>query len=161
MQKIAVVIASIVAMMLVVAAPIRSYAVDPLTLSSNVIPMGGTVDITFTNIYGVDLPVVAIVVKEADGDVCRTLKYNVAADSSFTVTYPTDFNPDFGSTACDTDDLGEYLVKSRAGNPNIPSSEKQFNTSFFVVPESPIGAVVILGSSLAVIGSYMMLKKRQ
>ncbi|MEM2856257.1 MAG: hypothetical protein QW416_04060 [Candidatus Nitrosocaldaceae archaeon] len=160
-HKAVIGISAILVMTLVIAAPIKSYAANPLTLGSSTIPVGGTMSITFTNIYGVPLPTVSIVVLEPDGDVCRVVKHWIAPGSSFTVIYPTDFNPDAGSIACDTNIAGEYHVKSRAGNPAIPGAEAKFLTSFFVVPESPIGAVVILGSSIAVIGSYMMLKKRQ
>ncbi len=150
----------ILTVLMMLSIPLNSYAVDPLTLSASSIPVGGTIDITFTNIYGVLLPTVTIAVKEADGDICRYVTHWIASGSSFTVTYPTDFNPDTGSISCDTNTPGTYLVKSRAGDPNVPPSEKTFNTSFLVLPETPIGAIAIIGSSLAGISAYAMLRRR-
>ncbi len=146
--------------LMILSMPSNSYAVDPLTLSASSIPLGGTIDITFTNIYDELLPTVSIVVKEADGDICRYIEHWVLPNSSFTVTYPTDFNPDMSSVGCDTNTPGTYFVKSRAGNPNIPDREKTFNTSFLVLPETPIGALAIIGSSLVGISAYTMLKRR-
>jgi hypothetical protein len=150
----------ILTVLMILSIPSNSYAVDPLTLSASSIPLGGTIDITFTNIYNSTLPTVSIVVKEADGDVCRYIKHNVTPGSSFTVQYPTAFNPDQGSSGCDTNTPGQYFVKSRAGNPQIPDTEQTFLTSFLVLPETPIGALAIIGSSLAGISAYTMLKRR-
>ncbi|GIU72029.1 MAG: hypothetical protein KatS3mg003_1508 [Candidatus Nitrosocaldaceae archaeon] len=148
---------TILATMLMTIIP-KSYAVDPLELSATSIPLGSTIDITFNNIYGNDLPIVAIVVHEPDGDVCRHIENNVMDGVSFTLTYPTNFSPDVGSVDCDTDDIGEYEVKSLAGNINAPPLK--FVTSFFALPESPIGAIIIVGSSIAIISSYTLLRKK-
>jgi hypothetical protein len=43
---------------------------------------------------------------------------------------------------------------------DIKGSNVWTNHSFFVLPESPIGILALVGSSLAVLGGFMFLKKR-
>jgi hypothetical protein len=153
------VIAGLLAAVLLTPTAGRSaFAVAPLTLSATTIPLGGTVDITYTNTLGYTLSTVAIVSLEPDGDVCRVLAHNVAAGDSFTVQYPTSFHPDLGSTACDTNQMGEFHVKSKAGN-SAYQPDEIFKTNFFVVPESPIGVAALMGSSLAVLGAFVGLRR--
>jgi hypothetical protein len=110
------------------------------------------VDITFTNTTDETFDTVSIAVLEVDGDVCRKVVHNIEPGFSFTLTYPNDFRADLGSTSCATDQLGEYHVMSKAGTP--PIADQTFNTSFFVVPESPIGVAALMGSSLAALAGF-------
>jgi hypothetical protein len=50
----------------------------------------------------------------------------------------------------DKDDDDDCVIKNRV----------EFDTSFFVLPESPIGALALLGSSLGAFGGFYFLKKR-
>jgi hypothetical protein len=157
------IIGGIVVAMLSSASPIQSVlAVDTVTLSDTTIPLGGTLQMTLTNTLDHTIDAGTIAVQEPDGDICRVIHHNIPAGDSYTVTYPTDFHADLGSVACDTNQLGEFHVKGRLGTPTNEGRDNQqellFTTSFFVVPESPIGVAALMGSSLAALGGFVGLR---
>ena len=139
-------------------------ATDILSLSTTTIPVGGTLTFTFTNTLNHTIDVGTIAVKEPDGDICRVLHSNIPAGGGYTAVYPTDFHPDGGSVACDTNTAGEYHVKARLGTPTNDGRDNQqealFTTSFFVLPESPVGAAALMGSSIAALSGFFLWKKR-
>jgi hypothetical protein len=164
-QKLYLAIGTLLAVTLLSTVPAKNaLAVNGMTASPGVIAPGGTTDLTIT----LDAPATGTVlswdVLEADGDECSATGLPAAVGAGITKTYPTDFvlNVAGGDGVCDTGDIGSYnaeaLVKVSVGTMKIVS---EFETSFFVLPESPIGAVAIIGSSLGALGAFVGLRRHR
>lgn len=107
----------------------------------------------------------SLTVQEPDGDVCvaEGLTIDIPADGIGKV-YPDDFGlaTEAGDGICDTSHLGTYVAQSEvATNSGIVLDSAQFVTeSPFVLPESPVGLIALLGSSLAALGGFMVIRGR-
>ncbi|MEM2966283.1 MAG: hypothetical protein QW052_05025, partial [Candidatus Nitrosocaldaceae archaeon] len=155
------------------AQPKKSYAVEGIAVSDGVISVSNQVKIKLVaDDYSITIPTKYWYrVYEPDGDVCVpkatliTFPYTITAPGSLTLTYPNHFEPDIpnstGDLQCTTNVTGEYEVYVDA-NTTIGSVNYivYFDVSFFVVPQSPIGAVAIVGSSIAALGAFMAFKRR-
>ncbi|MEM4275699.1 MAG: hypothetical protein QW776_00615 [Candidatus Nitrosocaldus sp.] len=131
---------------------ISSLATLSTSAGSSPIPIGSSVDIIFSS--SVDTPVkitgLKVITPSPANSECTytgTLPQTVPP-SPFTVTYPDDFT----GTGCDTSTAGTYTVilTTEVGDPIITT----FDTSFNVVPELAVGAIGIIGTSLAVMMLY-------
>lgn len=127
--------------------------------------------------YRITTTLTMLNVTEPDGDICEATGlpatlYDgvVGGPASVTKEYPTEFNFIFGlgggNGVCETALPGDYLVKSlvtvqvaEVGGEIVYEDQQSFvenfRTSFFVLPESPLGALVLVGSSLAALGGYL------
>ncbi|MEM4275631.1 MAG: hypothetical protein QXK74_00965 [Candidatus Nitrosocaldaceae archaeon] len=167
-------IAAILAMSAVIAQPTKSYAVEGIAVNDGVISVGNTVKIKLVaGDYPLTIPNQRwYKVYEPDGDRCVpndaliSFPYTITVGNSLTLTYPTHFELDTtysngGDLQCTTNVTGEYEVdvdaRTTIGSVNY---KVDFDVSFFVVPQSPIGAVAIVGSSIAALGAFMAFKRR-
>jgi hypothetical protein len=106
-------------------------------------------------------------VTEPDGDICtaRDLPEEIGVEGSLTRVYPTDFTivTLAGDGICSTmTTTGTHTITSLANIDGVLIQGKaQFETSFFVVPESPIGAVVLIISSLAALGGFVYFRQHR
>jgi len=149
------------------------------------VPLGGLVDLTqeYTvtpvtgsgEYYSITTTLTFMNVTEPDGDICEAtgLPANlyagvVGGPGSITKEYPTEFTfvTGGGNGICETALPGTYQALSLVTvdiadvNGQIVYEGKQtfvenFQTSFFVLPESPLGAIVLIGSSLATLGGFL------
>jgi hypothetical protein len=56
--------------------------------------------------------------------------------------------------------VGVYNAESQVSGSAGPVKFKvEFETNFFVIPESPVGVAALMGSSLAALGGYMGLRR--
>lgn len=139
-----------------------AYADNALSASPGVIPLGGTT--TLTQTLDVSATVLGITVLEADGDTCVAPGGPVGPGPGISWTYPTDFSIAIsgGDGACDTMDVGVYTAETQVSGV-IPGTTIaytiEFETNFFVIPESPIGVAALMGSSLAALGGYLGLRR--
>jgi hypothetical protein len=107
----------------------------------------------------------SLIVQEPDGDVCYAVGGGLDIPSSgLTRQYPTDFSlaTDAGDGVCDTGDVGTYQAQSQLStNSGTVQNSAEFQTdSPFVLPESPIGIIALMGSTLAVLGVFMAIRGR-
>ena len=123
-------------------------------------------------------------VMEPDGDICVANGGVVNQNHPLSRTYPTNFHIKVanGDGKCDTNKVGEYdvltVVLTKATNQTDADSvcdnsnkvhnnnhfdcqvlKAKFDTTFFVLPESPLGTVGLIGSSLAALGVFLYKKK--
>ena len=87
----------------------------------------------------------------------------IPASGILTKEYPTDFTLDTakGDGACNTMQIGIYKAESEVEVDGVVSkSTAEFETNFFVVPESPVGAAALLGSSIAALGVYIKFRAK-
>jgi hypothetical protein len=137
-----------------------AFAANALSASAGVISLGGTITLTQTLDAPASGTVLSLIVQEPDGDVCAALPGAVSSGSPYVKIYPTDFTPLPGSTACDTGSVGVYNAESQVSGSAGPVKFKvEFETNFFVIPESPVGVAALMGSSLAALGGYMGLRR--
>jgi hypothetical protein len=137
-----------------------------LTANPGVINLGQTTDITqkIDTCSGLTGNIISWTVSEIDGDICgaNSLPEAIPASGSVTKEYPTEFSllTSGGDGICDTGDIGKYVVGTQVeiGGVVQPFTD-EFDTSFFVVPESPIGAAALVASSLAALAAYMLVRK--
>ncbi|MEM1958898.1 MAG: calcium-binding protein [Candidatus Nitrosocaldus sp.] len=127
-----------------------------LSASPSTIPIGGSVTITFNSNVDNPVKITGLTVTTPSGNTCsynNTLPVIVPAYGTFTATYPGDFT----GAGCDTNTAGTYTViaETEVGDPIITT----FNTSFNVVPELALGAIGIVGSSLAAMMLYARRRK--
>ena len=108
----------------------------------------------FTNVTG------EVFVLAPNGDVLFTGFYNLPSGSSFT------------SSQIEATQPGSYTVRYEpcivvavSNEPlfcgTIEPSSGQMNASFFVIPESPIGIIALIVSSLGVFGGFMFWRRKQ
>ncbi|MEM4284839.1 MAG: calcium-binding protein [Candidatus Nitrosocaldus sp.] len=122
-----------------------------LSASPSTIPIGGSVTLAFNSNVDNIVKITGLTVTTPSGNTCsynNTLPVTVPAYGTFTATYPDDFT----GAGCDTSTIGTYTViaETEVGDPIITT----FNTSFNVVPELALGAIGIVGSSLAAMMLY-------
>lgn len=107
----------------------------------------------------------ALTVFEPDGDVCGATGLSAGIPlAGLSKEYPTDFTlvANGGDGVCDTGDIGTYQAQSQVETDNGSAVDTaQFETeSPFVLPESPIGLIALVASSLAALGGFVFLKNR-
>ena len=107
----------------------------------------------------------SLTVQEPDGDVCAASDMGVNIPTSgLSKEYPTNFElmSDAGDGICETGDVGIFYAESQVSTTaGIVQDTTQFETqSPFVLPESPIGLIALLGSSLAVLSAFMLVRGR-
>src|SRR5437870_5253676 len=108
---------------------------------------------------------VSLRVLEADGDTCvaNGVPETIPASGIIRKVYPTDFSLDTsgGDGARNTAQIGTYKATSEVEVGGVVSkSTVEFNTNFFVIPESPIGLIALVGSSFAALGAYMKFRAK-
>jgi hypothetical protein len=140
-----------------------ALAYNGLVASSGAVNPGDAVTLTQT----LDSPLVGTVtsftVQEADGDVCaaNTLG-SVSSGSPMVRSYPSDFSlmSAGGNGVCDTTTPGMYdAIVTMDTSLGKRTFHATFETNFFVLPESPIGVAALMGSSLAVLGAFVGLRR--
>jgi hypothetical protein len=141
-----------------------AFAANALSVSAGVIPLGGSVTITQTLDSPASGTVLSLLVLETDGDTCAatTTPAPVSGSTSYSATYPDDFAIAIagGDGTCDTGDVGVYNAESQVDGTAGPVTFRvEFETNFFVIPESPIGVAALMGSSLAALGGYLGLRR--
>ena len=129
------------------------------------IPLDGTTSITQESEVANNGKLMALTVEEPDGDVCAATNVGLDIPSSgLSKQYPTDFTlvSDAGDGVCDTGDVGIFEAESQVStNSGLVQNTAQFQTdSPFVLPESPVGLIALMGSTLAVLGAFMAIKNR-
>lgn len=127
--------------------------------------------------YRIIIALTLMNVTEPDGDICEanglpaTIYDGTAGGlASITKEYPTEFSfvvsTGPGNGVCETALPGEYLayslvtvtvvdVNGQTIHQEQQSFVENFKTSFFVLPESPLGAIVLISSSLATLGGFL------
>lgn len=107
----------------------------------------------------------SLTVQEPDGDVCAASDMELyIPGSGLSREYPTNFElvTDAGDGMCETGDVGIFYAESQVNTTaGVVQDTTQFETqSPFVLPESPIGLIALLGSSLAVLSAFMLVRGR-
>lgn len=129
------------------------------------IPLDGTTSITQESAPVNNGKLMSLTVHEPDGDVCSANANGseIPADG-ISSEYPTDFSlmSEAGDGTCSTGNVGVYHAESQVSTKNgIVQDSAQFETdSPFVLPESPIGLIALLGSSLAALGAFAVIRGR-
>ena len=126
-----------------------------LTAADSIVGLGETVTlIQEIDAAGSDTgTLLSLKVTEPDGDLCEAqgLPQDIPAAGRISKEYPTNFVFDTagGDGICNTMKTGTYKAVSTVEvNGSVSSSETEFQTDFFVVPESPIGAAALMASSV-------------
>lgn len=127
------------------------------------IPLDGTTSLTQESEAANNGKLMALTVQEPDGDVCYANDIGMDIPSGgVSKQYPSDFSlaEDAGDGICDTGDVGTYQAQSQVStNAGLVENGAQFETdSPFVLPESPIGLIALMASTLAVLGAYMVIR---
>lgn len=107
----------------------------------------------------------SLTVQEPDGDVCAANGIETEIPvGGLGNEYPTDFSlvTDEGDGTCDTSHIGTYYAESQVNTTEgLVEDTTQFETqSPFVLPESPVGLIALVGSSLAAFGGFMAVRSR-
>ncbi len=129
------------------------------------IPLDGTASLTQESESANNGILMSLTVQEPDGDVCAAsgLSSDIPVDG-LSKEYPTDFAllTDAGDGICDTGDVGIYYAESEVNTTNGSVEDSaQFETdSPFVLPESPIGLIALMGASLATFSAFMVIRGR-
>ncbi|MEM4399936.1 MAG: calcium-binding protein [Candidatus Nitrosocaldus sp.] len=130
-----------------ISALVTFKAEDPVD-EDDTINLGQSINLVFSSNVDNIVKITDFTVTTPLGDTCtyNILPITIPANGSFTATYPNDFG------TCDTNTAGTYQVeiKTEVGDPIITT----FNASFNVVPEVIVGAIGIIGTSLAVMMLY-------
>jgi hypothetical protein len=129
------------------------------------IPLDGTTSLIQESDAVNNGKLMALTVTEPDGDVCAATGLGLDIPSSgLSKQYPTDFSlvMDGGDGLCDTGDVGPFQAESHVSTKSgVVQNSAQFETdSPFVLPESPVGLIALMGSTLAVFGAFMAIKGR-
>jgi hypothetical protein len=129
------------------------------------IPLDGTTSLKQMSDPINEGKLMSLTVQEPDGDVCAA--DNVGSDipsGGISKEYPTDFSlmSDAGDGICETGHIGDYYAESQVSTKTgTVQDTTQFETdSPFVLPESPIGLIALMASSLAVLGGFMVIRGR-
>jgi hypothetical protein len=143
-----------------------------LLADAGVINLGQTTKLTqhLDTCNGLTGTMTQLKVTEPDGDVCVATGLPDAIPTpsgELTKTYPTDFTIDTansnGDGACNTQNVGQYIAQSTVDVDGgaVKTTTATFETNFFVLPESPIGVAALMGSSLAVLGGFMVFSRKR
>jgi hypothetical protein len=135
-----------------------------LLADAGVINMGQTTKLTqhLDTCNGLSGTMQELKVTEPDGDVCVAIGLPTAVPDithNVTKTYPTDFTLSYsagsGDSICNTENVGIYTAESEVNvNGVVKTSSATFETNFFVLPESPIGSLLLAGVALVALGGY-------
>ncbi len=174
-MKIAYIITGLIIAMGAVAMPIKNAAASiGIEADQPVIPVGSTNTLKLWTGGGVTLAIPDddwFKVKEPDGDRCdldeAKFTFPITVAGAFSVVYPDDFDistakddPLTGDNRCDTMNIGEYEVDVDArANAGTINTKIDFDVSFFVLPESPIGAIALIVAPIAAVSTYLLRKK--
>ena len=84
------------------------------------------------------------------------------ADVGFNVANQTCYTATFDASLFDQQGDWHFHAEFYDAQDNLISDGRQTfaNNSFFVLPESPIGVIALVGSTLAVLGGFMFLRTR-
>ena len=141
---------------------------NSLRAGNGVISLGGTNLLTqkLDTSASVTGKLLSLTVLEPDGDTCvaNSLPETIPPSGMLTREYPTDFSLDTagGDGACNTTQIGVYKAESEVEVDGVVSkSTAEFKTNFFVIPESPVGAAALIGSSLAALGGFMYFRRHR
>ncbi len=127
--------------------------------------LDGTTSLTQMANPAINGHLMVLTVFEPDGDVCGATGLSAAIPlSGLSKEYPTDFAlvSNGGDGTCDTGDVGTYQAQSQVETDNGAAVDTaQFEAeSPFVLPESPIGLIALVATSLAALGAFVFLKNR-
>jgi hypothetical protein len=138
-----------------------------LLADAGVISTGGTTDLTqkLDTCNGVSGTIISWTVFESDGDTCVAddLPAVVPLTGAVTREYPTEFTIAIsgGDGECDTGDVGVFTSETQVNvGAKVLEDRVEFETNFFVIPESPIGVAALMVASLAALGGFMFWKRR-
>lgn len=127
------------------------------------IPLDGTSSLTQLSDPVNNGELMSLTVLEPDGDICAATGLSSSIPSEgLSKEYPTDFAllSNGGDGICDTGEVGTYHAQSQVNTEGGQVSDTvEFETqSPFVLPESPIGIVAMMVSSLAVLAAFAFMK---
>jgi hypothetical protein len=136
-----------------------------LSAQPSSILLDGTTSLTQMANPAINGELIALTVFEPDGDVCGATGLSAGIPlSGLSKEYPTDFAlvTNGGDGSCDTGDVGTYQAQSQVETDNgAVVDTAQFEAeSPFVLPESPIGLIALVATSLAALGAFVFLKNR-
>ena len=141
---------------------------NALVAQNGVIGIGGTVKLIqkLDTISGADGTLLSLIVQEPDGDSCaaNNLAAPIPTSGKLTMEYPTDFSiiSVAGNGLCNTNNAGIYNAESSVDvNGIIKKLRAEFETNFFVIPESAVGTLALVVSSIATLGGLMFWKRKQ
>jgi hypothetical protein len=91
-----------------------------------------------------------------------TTEETCPADAGFDVSDQTCYTAAFAGSLFDQQGDWHFHAEFYNAQDQLISDGRQTfaNNSFFVLPESPIGVIALLGSTLAVLGGFMFLRTR-
>jgi hypothetical protein len=91
-----------------------------------------------------------------------TTEETCPADAGFDVSDQTCYTATFAGSLFDQQGDWHFHAEFYNAQDQLISDGRQTfaNNSFFVLPESPIGVIALLGSTLAVLGGFMFLRSR-
>ncbi|GIU71416.1 MAG: hypothetical protein KatS3mg003_0895 [Candidatus Nitrosocaldaceae archaeon] len=185
MKKAKYMVIGVIVLSIITALPIQNVKADhgnAIVADPGVVAIGGSTDLSIHTDPAVTLVAISswTVTEGGDGgseDICAldhdgdnipsvpTGPFGTGA--VVTYTYPDDFVVITDDTAdgigdgCDTGASGQYITEA-----TVTTSIGAFNftddweVSFLVLPESPIGALAVIGSSIAALGAFFALKRR-
>src|SRR3989442_1267839 len=140
------------------------YGENALVADKGVISLGETTKLIqkIDASSGLTGTLLSLRVLEADGDTCvaNGVPETIPVSGIITKVYPTDFSLDTsgGDGACNTAQIGTFKATSEVEVGGVVSkSTVEFNTNFFVIPESPVGIIALMFSFLAAFGGFMFL----
>lgn len=136
-----------------------------LSAEPSSIPLYGTTDLTQLSDPAINGELISLMVLEPDGDICSALGLSASIPlGGLTKKYPNDFAvmSNSGDGICDTGNLGIYHAQSqlRTTVETIVDTAEFQTESPFVLPESPIGIIALVGSSLAAYGAFAYIKNK-
>jgi hypothetical protein len=136
-----------------------------LSAQPSSILLDGTTSLTQMANPAINGQLMTLTVFEPDGDVCGATGLSAGIPlSGLSKEYPTDFAlvTNGGDGSCDTGDVGTYQAQSQVETDNgAVVDTAQFEAeSPFVLPESPIGLIALVATSLAALGAFIFLKNR-
>jgi len=129
------------------------------------IPLDATANLTQLSDPANNGELNSLTVFEPDGDTCAATGLGLSIPTGgISKEYPSDFAlmSNGGDGICDTGDVGVYHAQSEMNTTSgTLINTAEFETdSPFVLPESPIGIIALMASSLAVLGAFTILKNR-
>ena len=144
--------------------PAEFLQTDLFAQPDSILP-DGTTSLTQMANPEINGQLMSLTVFEPDGDVCGATGLSAQVPlAGLNKEYPADFAlvSGGGDGVCDTEDVGPYQAQSQVDTDNGSAVDTaKFDVeSPFVLPESPIGLIALVATSLAALGAFVFLKNR-
>lgn len=147
--------------------PVIKLGENVLQATDGTIGLGGTTSLIqkIDTSSGVSGRLLSLTVLEPDGDLCGAagLPDLIPPSGVLERAYPKDFEPLItnGDGICTTLDVGLYNAESQIdiSGGKIISARTEFETNFFVIPESAIGPIALVASSLTALAGFLYWKR--